>query len=76
MQGDAGTVTAGCGCRSCLGNRAWLRRIEREVVADLRRQSARTMGVCSPGKRIRRASDGQPERTDRVDPSKAYFKNE
>jgi hypothetical protein len=33
MRCDAGTVTAGCGCRSCLGNRAWLRRIEREVVA-------------------------------------------
>jgi hypothetical protein len=60
MRCDAGTVTAGCGCRSCLGNRARLRRIEREVVADLRRQSARTIGVGLPGKRMRRASDGQP----------------
>jgi hypothetical protein len=39
MHGDAGTVIAGCGCRACLGNRAWLRRMERDVVADLRRQS-------------------------------------
>ena len=62
MQGNAATVTAGCGCRSCLGNRAWLRRIEREVVADLRRQSARTLGVGLPGKKrtcLPSMSDGQ-----------------
>jgi hypothetical protein len=75
MQSNAGTVAADCGCRSCLRNRAWLRRVEREVVADLRRQSARTISVGMHGKRLRQAAAtaGKPIG---VDTSKAYFEDE
>jgi V8-like Glu-specific endopeptidase len=73
MRCDAGTVTASCGCRFCLGNRAWLRRMGRKVVADLRRQSARTLGIGLRRKRMAERATATPGEPIGVNPSKAYF---